>query len=152
MKQKISEEELKQKFIKYMENEGIKVIADEISHFGSIIDVVYIDKERRFCAVELKLTDWQGVIKQARILKRTLPCVYIAMPFCPTYTKRQKIEIACKQYEIGLYWYSYSQIDESKRWSCQLNSSDYIVSDGDVLIDTKYFSTHLERSLFVSLI
>jgi hypothetical protein len=104
---KLSEAELTAKYVAMLRENGIKAIATEVNLMwgDSIIDVAYIDEEKRMVCVELKLHDWKKVIKQALQHRRYVTEIYIVMPLPQRQCTIKKIEDACREYGLGIYWF-----------------------------------------------
>ncbi|OGU55420.1 MAG: hypothetical protein A2V66_16715 [Ignavibacteria bacterium RBG_13_36_8] len=139
----MTEEILRKDFIKYLKSEGIEVIAEEFGvHGSSIFDCVYLDKKRRFIAVELKLTDWKKVIDQAMRIKKHVPLVYVAMPLPATINKRDAIEEIVKKLGLGLYGFN-----SEGNWICHSSPDERTTMTGESIV--KYFEReHLEKPIF----
>jgi hypothetical protein len=101
----MTEEMLREDLIKYLESQNCEMLAKEVRLWSSIIDLVYMDKERKFICVELKLTDWKKVVQQALKIKNHTPLVYIAMPLPATIGKRDRIQEIVKEKGLGLFWF-----------------------------------------------
>ena len=139
---KYSEDELREYFIEYLRSVGIKEIAKEVILFnGNNVDVVYIDKKRKFVCVELKLTDWKKVIQQAVLRLNVTPFVYIAMPVPKTWAKRKRVEDAIEQTGLGLIW-----LKDGKQWITQFMPKEHKNNKAQ-----DYFSDGFERSLYYNI-
>lgn len=141
----MTEQLLKKDFIEWMKSQGVDVIAEEIAPFGNggfINDVIYLDKEKRFICVELKLIDWKKVVEQAVRIRRHHPLVYIAMPLPATIQKRDKIESIVKANGLGLFWYN-----KEGSWHMQFSPQEYKSALDENHF--RYFNFSIEQSLFL---
>ena len=108
---KIYEKDVVQEIIKYLKSTGIKDIATEVGMFGeSFIDVVYIDSSRNMVCVEVKLTDWRTVVKQALKLKKYTHNVYVIMPVPETRYRLNMITQEVNKNGLGLAWFKDKKI------------------------------------------
>lgn len=141
----MTEELLREDFIKYLEQEGCTEYAKEVQLFpaGNLIDLVYLDRERKFIAVELKLTDWRKVIQQALKVKQFTRLVYIAMPLPATITKRNKIETIVKDLNLGLFWFN-----KEGQWICHKSpEEDTSIKFGEGF--EGYYNKLLEQNMYI---
>ena len=140
----MTEELLREDFIKWLKEEGCELLAKEIQLFpgSSIHDLIFLDKERKFICVEFKLTDWKKVIEQAERIRLNTPLVYIAMPLPATIGKRDRIQEIVKQKNLGLFWFN-----KYGKWTAHsAPSENFNVGQVDGWIE--YFNKRVEQSLY----
>ena len=137
---KVYEKDVRQSLIAYLKSQGVSEIGIEIllPDDYRFVDVVFIDEKRRFVCIEVKLTDWRKVIKQAMDCLKYTPLTYIAMPVPESLKIKSEIEIATCRAGLGLYWWH-----KDGTWDMQYQPSE---NTGQPKKDTKYYS--LQRSLY----
>ncbi len=81
MKKTISEQEMVLKYCKKLRREKTEFTV-EVPFFHRSIDLVYLNKDNKYCAVEFKLTNWKIALKQAEDYSLWADYTYICMPKC----------------------------------------------------------------------
>lgn len=139
----MTEELLREDFIKYLKEDGCEVLAKEVQLFpaSNLHDLIYLDKERKFVCIEFKLTDWKKVIAQAiRVLNGT-PLVYVAMPLPATIQKRNTIQEECKELGLGLFWFN-----KNGKWDRKYSPNEKVQFKDEEWIH--YYNQNIEKSLY----
>lgn len=91
MKTIFSEQEMVIKFCKTLEEEG-KIFAVEVPFFSRSVDLVFMDADFKYYAVEFKLKNWRRAIDQAKYYMIGVEFAFVCIPK-NIYNKRIEKEI-----------------------------------------------------------
>lgn len=91
MKALFSEQEMVIKFCKTLEEQG-KIFTVEVPFFSRSIDLVFVDSDRKYYAIEFKLKNWRQAIIQAKCYMLGAESTFICIPK-NIYNERVKREI-----------------------------------------------------------
>ena len=142
---KIYEENVRESLINYLKEQGIQDIGKEVllPDDWRYVDLVYIDKRRKFVCVEVKLTDYKKVIEQAQDCLKYTPLSYVAMPVPENYMRKADIEVEVARAGLGLMW-----MHPNGKWTVQYtpqkpNSKNYAKRFNTQLKESLYFQLHI---------
>jgi len=140
---KIYEENVRESLINYLKEQGIQDIGKEVllPDDWRYVDLVYIDKRRKFVCVEVKLTDYKKVIEQAQDCLKYTPLSYVAMPVPENYMRKADIEVEVARAGLGLMW-----MHPDGKWTVQYTPKRIDSKKGD-----RYFNSQLKQSLYSQL-
>lgn len=119
-KKKISEEDQRNFFLKYFNNENPnELFYREVPVFSRSIDLVKYNKNiNQITAIEFKLHDWKRAIKQALSVSISFDFLEICIPKPKTKKTQDRIITKCGDYGIGVYFFN----EEGKKFNKVLDS------------------------------